>query len=164
MTDLILPGSPTIDRWRTHPVREWPVAATRAALAERSGGRCEAVGCNQEANQLAHRKRRSQGGPMSPVNALHLCPFCHAWSGNNPDAAKARGWEVRQDEDPRRMPALIQTPHAPHPGWFLLLDDPTAPMVKDRSRNPWMAQHLTMRVWPEDYQPGQRPELPEWAA
>lgn len=79
--------------------------ATRAAVALRSGGWCEAmmVGCEGAAVHLHHRLRRGHGDHRA-VNALHVCAACHGWIHANVAASYDRGWLVRTGDDPADIP------------------------------------------------------------
>ncbi len=48
-----------------------------------------------------HRLRRSQGGPDTYVNLLHLCDIggCHAYVHANPAESYLRGWLLRSTDD-----------------------------------------------------------------
>lgn len=81
-------------------------ASARRAVYTRSGGVCEAC-LSRRATEWHHRKNRSQGGPWSPENGLHLCSACHAWITAHPEAAVAVGWAVRGHADPAQVPVYL---------------------------------------------------------
>lgn len=91
----------------------------RDRVAERSGGICEVCGAARATN-YQHRKNRSQGGPWSASNGLHVCGSgttgCHGYIHAHPAESYERGWSVHSWDDPADIPA--QT----HIG-ELLLDD-----------------------------------------
>lgn len=60
--------------------RQAGMRAAKAAVLERSGGRCEAMfspDCRLVGECLHHIVRRSQGGDESLSNILHCCNSCH---------------------------------------------------------------------------------------
>jgi hypothetical protein len=68
--------------------------ATRGAVNRRSGGRCEfregEMRCHARATRMHHRRMRSQGGPDTASNLVHLCEAHHnyihafpAWAADN---------------------------------------------------------------------------------
>ncbi len=60
-------------------------AEVRREVEARSRGACEArvsYECRQRhqpARHMHHRKRKSQGGPDTAANLVHLCWVCHAY-------------------------------------------------------------------------------------
>ena len=96
-------------------------AKTRALLAERSGGWCEASGLVR-AQSVHHRRKRSQGGPWTASNCVHVCGDgtrgCHGWAEANPVQAGADGFSLRNGEDPARTP-IVSGLH----GHVLIADD-----------------------------------------
>lgn len=84
-------------------------AKTRALLAERSGGWCEACGLVR-AQSVHHRRKRSQGGPWTASNCVHVCGDgtrgCHGWAEANPLEAGAEGFVLRNGEVPTQVPIL----------------------------------------------------------
>ncbi len=82
----------------------------RAAIAERSAGRCEACGV-RPAVMAAHRKRRSQGGTWDPANLLHVCGSgtagCEGWITSNPTDAQRLGYQVLGWQDECAVPVLL---------------------------------------------------------
>lgn len=76
----------------------------RAAVAQRSGGRCEAAtpSCHpgpHPAEQIHHIRRRAQGGANGLDNLLHVCGWGHAWIHAHPADAAARGLLQRTEHD-----------------------------------------------------------------
>ncbi len=71
--------------------------AAKAAVLERSGGRCEAMfapDCRHVGECLHHIVRRSQGGDESLANLIHSCHACHTGRDgihNRPEEARRRG-------------------------------------------------------------------------
>lgn len=57
---------------------------------------------------MHHRKKRSQGGPWSLDNIVHVCGHgtvgCHGWIEHNPNAAHFEGYHVRPWEEPSSIP------------------------------------------------------------
>lgn len=73
--------------------RRMPGVVVEAVIA-RSGGRCEgqvADVCTGRAQHLHHRVRRSQGGPHTVENIVHLCEACHTWAHGNVTEARVLG-------------------------------------------------------------------------
>lgn len=68
-----------------------------------------------------HRKFKSRRGGDEVSNGVLLCGSgttgCHGWAHANPEAARALGFAVGTDEDPRQVPIH----HAIH-GWVYLDD------------------------------------------
>lgn len=93
---------------------------TRQLVAARSGGWCEACGIMRAAS-VHHRRKRSQGGPWSPSNCVHVCGDgtrgCHGWVEANPNDAAEVGLHIRAGEVPAEVP-LISGYHG-----AVLLDD-----------------------------------------
>lgn len=79
------------------------LAAVRAIVEQRSGGRCEMVHdgalrtarCTFPAVHLHHVQRRSQGGSNEASNLAHLCSTCHVMIHENPAWALEAGWLAR---------------------------------------------------------------------
>lgn len=68
----------------------------RAAVRERSGGRCEllaAADCTALAAEQHHRQRRRDGG-HGLANLVDACSPCHAHAHAHPALARDRGWIV----------------------------------------------------------------------
>lgn len=94
-----------------------PVAVA-AALAARSGGRCEAVlvaaACWGRATERHHRITQKAGGRHGEAkaahdrlsNLVHLCTPCHAWVTVNPAAAGELGLSLREWQSPPHEPVL----------------------------------------------------------
>lgn len=94
---------------------------TRAAVRERSGGRCEirAAECAGLAHEQHHRRRRRDGG-HGLSNLLDACRSCHAYAHANPRVARDAGWIVSAYEtDPAGVPIRSAD------GWTWLHDDGT---------------------------------------
>lgn len=85
----------------------WPPDVARE-IEQRSGGRCElwrvrGNACWWRAAHKHHRWRKSQGGPNTAANALHLCVACHHYVHNDALASGEsirRGWILRRGIDP----------------------------------------------------------------
>lgn len=78
----------------------------RAAVRERSGGRCEISGpdCTGRAQEQHHRKRRRDGG-HGLGNLLDACAADHAYAHAHPAEARAAGWIVSAfTPDPAAIP------------------------------------------------------------
>lgn len=99
---------------------------TRELVAERSGGLCER--CGRRGESVHHRVNRSQGGPWSGSNCVHLCGDgtrgCHGWVGANPLAAAHDGFHVLPKTDPAAVP--LRSIH----GLVLLADDGSVEAVE----------------------------------
>lgn len=80
--------------------------AITPALELRSHGKCELdlPGCKRKATVRHHRKLRSQGGPNTLANLLHLCAPCHDHLHAHPRIAYTRGWLVPMGSDPDGWP------------------------------------------------------------
>jgi hypothetical protein len=72
-------------------------ATVRAAVEQRSRGRCEIEHprCTGEATQMHHRLRRSQGGPHTAENLLHLCNAGHQYVHHHTGLSYEKGWLIR---------------------------------------------------------------------
>lgn len=96
---------------------------TRALVAERSGGWCEICGV-MRAESVHHRRKRSQGGPWSASNCVHVCGDgvrgCHGWVEHHPHAAHEKGFHLEHGEKPAETP-IISGLHGRVP--VLLSDD-----------------------------------------
>jgi hypothetical protein len=92
---------------------------TRRIVAARSGGMCEICGVKR-AESMHHRKNRSQGGPWSPSNIVHLdgdgTTGCHGIVTNTRPEYYSAGWCVKGWQVPAEVPVLT------HFGWVLLDD------------------------------------------
>lgn len=117
-------------------------AKGRAAVRERSQGRCEVCG-RRPATTWSHRKRRGAGGTWSPANGLHSCG--HGTSGcegaitahrdpltGQPADVFALGLQVPATADPYDVPVRLAHP-VYGPGWWRLHDDGTMSLVADWS-------------------------------
>jgi hypothetical protein len=102
-------------------------ANTRKLLAARSGGWCERCGI-APAQSVHHRLKRSQGGPWSASNCVHVCGdgvrFCHGFAELNPDAAGDEGLHLRPWMSPADSRFLYRG------RWVLLNDDGTVSPVE----------------------------------
>lgn len=102
---------------------DWTVPATeaqgRAAIADRSQGRCE-LGCGRRAAHTHHRQNRSQGGTWNPANLLHLCPACHGSITVEPAWAFAEGLTVPAYQTPAEVPVRLK--HPVYLAWWYWLD------------------------------------------
>lgn len=96
---------------------------TRKVVKARSNGLCEVCGRAEGAN-MHHRKNRSQGGPWTPENILHLCGSgttgCHGSITENVRVARERGWSILSTQDPAEVPVFLAGL-----GFVFLLDDGT---------------------------------------
>lgn len=88
--------------------------ATKMAVIDRAKGRCDRCGViiTTGAN-FHHRRPRGMGSTnrdesSSPANCLLLHPACHDYIERHRTEAQEKGWLVRQIDDPRLMPALVQ--------------------------------------------------------
>ena len=74
----------------------------REALYARAAGRCERAGCSLDDNGMEahHRKLRSRGGGHGLENLAALCPACHRWCHEHPQAATEAGFIVPSVADP----------------------------------------------------------------
>lgn len=63
-------------------------------LLARSGGKCEVRidGCREWGEHFHHILRRSQGGPGTADNGLHVCRNCHRWIHDHPAHSEEHGW------------------------------------------------------------------------
>lgn len=82
-------------------------------LVKRSGGMCELriEGiCELSACRRHHRLMRSQSGPNTLSNLLHLCLACHHRvhhpTRKFPNASYSLGWLVPMDTDPASTPCF----------------------------------------------------------
>lgn len=91
----------------------------RQAVYLRSKGVCERCG-KAPSNQWHHRINRSQGGPWTAANGMHLCTRCHAYITEHPKVSYQMGWSIRGRKDPTTTPVYL----ARH-GWVLLQADGT---------------------------------------
>ena len=85
-----------------------PDLATRQAVIERAGKRCER--CRVPGAQIHHRKPRQMGGTSDPaINALtnlvFVCVTCHDEIERNRQMAYESGWLVRRWQDPAEVTA-----------------------------------------------------------
>lgn len=95
----------------------------RDLVRKRSGGTCERCSVRL-AESMHHRRFRSQGGPWTPSNILHLCgdgtTGCHGVLTNTRGAREefeAAGWIVPSHAD------WAETPVLRHGEFVILLDD-----------------------------------------
>jgi len=82
-------------------------AKARLLVYGRSGGICERCSAAR-GMEWQHRKNRSQGGKWEPQNGLHLCSPCHRYVTGEPADSQVHGWTVRRDEDPAKVPVLVE--------------------------------------------------------
>lgn len=74
----------------------------RAAVAERAGGRCEAMiaaNCAGHGTQAHHKRLRSQGGESDLTNLMWVCLWCHEWIHSYPLSSQELGWIVTTAAD-----------------------------------------------------------------
>lgn len=76
--------------------------------------------------------RRAHGAS----NLLALCIRCHAWTEDEPRAARAKGWLLPHPFHPEAVPALI-VPIYGH-GWYYLDDELTYRLSFDD--NTWVSR------------------------
>lgn len=101
---------------RSSPREKLPVDA-RAAVAERSGGICEAgvrwkSVCVGSASQVHHRVGLGMGGAHRSARVkadrlsslMHLCGPCHAWITGEPTRAELNGWILPRGSDSSSEP------------------------------------------------------------
>lgn len=108
-------------------VTAFPEARARAIVAERSGGRCEAViegVCLGRAHSMHHR--RKPGRLWNPSNLLHLCGDgtrgCHGWIEAHPTKANELGlWLMNGDGMPSEV--SVQMRWESLKSWFVLDDE-----------------------------------------
>jgi hypothetical protein len=104
---------------RTKRVKNPGETNTRKLLAVRSGGLCERCGISP-AESVHHRVKRSQGGPWSASNCVHVCGDgvrgCHGFAEHNPNAAEPEGLHLRPWMTPADSRFLYR-------GRWVLLDD-----------------------------------------
>lgn len=95
-------------------------AKTRLLVRGRSGGWCEICGAAR-AESVHHRRKRSQGGPWSASNCVHVCGDgvrgCHGWAEGSPNAAAAEGFHLRPGQESAETP-IVSGLHG-----YVLLDD-----------------------------------------
>ena len=94
-------------------------AATRDAVAERSGGVCEACGIHR-AHDIHHRQYLSRGGSHDVHNLLHLCGLgnasgCHGRAHNGGEEPGLSVWSWAR---PEWWPVLYRGQ------WVLRCDEP----------------------------------------
>ncbi len=85
--------------------------AVKREIFDRSGGRCEvgAAGCTLRATAFHHRRPRAAGGTRRPdtnsaANGLAVCDACHRFIESHRTWALARGFLLRQTDDPATVP------------------------------------------------------------
>lgn len=91
--------------------------AVRIAVAERSGGLCEAK--SGRADEMSHRESAGRGGLWTVHNILHLSRYVHALCHQWPARAYELGWFVRSHVDPQTVPVWLIRPW---PGWWRIAD------------------------------------------
>jgi hypothetical protein len=83
---------------------------TRSLIEGRDSKRC--VCCGMPAREKHHRRRRRvdhDGMAHSPANGASFCGWgnhtgCHGKVHSNPTWAKAKGYILEPDQDPRKVP------------------------------------------------------------
>lgn len=85
----------------------WNEPKTRSAVRQRSDGWCEVCGLSV-AQEMHHRKNRSQLGAWTPANILHLCSPCHLEITTHPQASCKLGHSVRSHELPEEVPTFYR--------------------------------------------------------
>lgn len=107
----------------------WTEARGRAAVYERSQGRCEVASsvCRGRGESWSHIRSRGQGGTWAPDNGLHACgdgtTGCHGWIEAHPEQARTYGWR-RESWQAERNPVWIVNVHASmRPAWWHLVGD-----------------------------------------
>lgn len=71
-------------------------AKVKEAVRRRSGGWCEFPRCTRAAVAFHHRLMRSQGGPGTAENCMHLCTSCHTFVHAHPAQSYEEGWLLRR--------------------------------------------------------------------
>ena len=85
-----------------------PDLATRQAVIDRAGRKCER--CGQPGEQIHHRKPRGMGGTSDPAinafpNLVLVCVTCHDEIERNRQMAYESGWLVHRWQDPAEVTA-----------------------------------------------------------
>ena len=74
--------------------REQILDEVRPLVFARDGYRCR-IGlspeCTGQAEELHHKRLRSQGGLDTPDNLIAACHYCHRWCHNHPALAREAG-------------------------------------------------------------------------
>ncbi|HEY5785857.1 MAG TPA: hypothetical protein VIT65_13870 [Microlunatus sp.] len=98
----------------------------RDIVAQRSGGRCEAVidyVCTGIAESMHHR--RKHGRVWKPSNVIHVCGSgttgCHGWIEAHPEKAHSLGLWLWDYEDPDAESIKMRWEHAR--AWWWLDDE-----------------------------------------
>jgi 5-methylcytosine-specific restriction endonuclease McrA len=80
-----------------------------AAVITRSEWACEASAppCVGRAEVMHHRRLRSQGGPDTVENLMHICNPCHLWLHAHPAKAAAWGMILRAGDRLVDIPDLL---------------------------------------------------------
>lgn len=135
----------------TSPAARDVPTRVRAAIAARSGGRCEL--CGRPAEEIHHRRPRRMGGTLwgdihSPANLVHLDRPCHHWAETWSALADAAGVRLvhRGDVDPAAVPVWLRTVNGT--GWWLIRAD-----AGDGG------PHVLTYVDPADYELPETPDL-----
>jgi len=90
--------------WDEEFIANWDEPLTRAHVKGRNpSGRCEYCGKNP-ANDMHHRRNRSQGGTWCPSNIIWLCRLCHHKVTTHPQWAKSVG--LMLDNEPEEPAAV----------------------------------------------------------
>lgn len=102
-----------------------PTAKTVQLVKARAANRCERCGRSVENVRAAvhHRRPRGMGGTIRPgtncpSNLLLLDEACHLSVESSRQISRERGWLVRQEHDPSRVPVWLAGR-----GWHLLTAD-----------------------------------------
>lgn len=97
------------------PTRKPFSKAIKAEVLKRSGGMCEAEGCNRPGKDFDHVKAVAFGGKSTEDNCQLLCRECNAEKGiqEGRDAAKADRQGGRSGQYARRQRAKANGTHRP---------------------------------------------------
>lgn len=100
------------------PTRKPFSKAIKAAVLKRSGGMCEAEGCNRPGKDFDHVKAVAFGGKSTEDNCQLLCRECNAEKGiqEGRDAAKADRQGGRSGQYARRQRAKANGTYRKIPG------------------------------------------------
>jgi len=96
---MALRRTPLKRRSRKETARLARYQKARAAVAERSGFRCEARTrkCEGRLHQVHHRKGRD-GDLIDDLDLLlGVCVWCHAYIHENPAESYERGWLIKRN-------------------------------------------------------------------
>jgi hypothetical protein len=95
------PRSPWLPTRRRQTASEAVYRGRRAILLQEG---CRV--CGKDAEDVHHRKLRSQGGDHSWANLMPVCRRDHDQIHRNPAISHAAGWIVLRNEDPWRIRVL----------------------------------------------------------